>query len=144
MSEREREGTHKLGMRITRERRQTRGRRGRKRRVKSGSPCAACGSKTRSSFLHLQVEYRDIRSSPHCRFSIPDFLSLLPVPRLVHYCFCPRVRPLGNRPRKGRWKLFYTAQRALYWLPEVKECCLKELYLWKSRRDHTFFILRYE
>lgn len=68
-----------------------------KRRAKSRSPCAACGSKTRSSFLHLQVECRDIRGSPHCcdcNFSIPDFRFLV-LPRLSFSSF--RSRPVWKR-----------------------------------------------
>ena len=43
--------------------------------LKSGSPCTACTSKTRSSFLHLQVERRDIRHGLHRRtFSSCDIV----------------------------------------------------------------------
>lgn len=49
---------------------------GREGGVKSGSPCTACASKTRSSFLHLQVERRDIRHGlHHPTFSICDNVS---------------------------------------------------------------------
>lgn len=44
-------------------------------RVKSGSPCTACASKTRSSFLHLQVERRPVRHRLRKRgFSICDIV----------------------------------------------------------------------
>lgn len=57
-----------------RERERERG--GREGGVKSGSPCTACASKTRSSFLHLQVERRDIRHGLHHPiFSICDNVS---------------------------------------------------------------------
>lgn len=45
----------------------------REERVKSGSPCTACASRTRSSFLHLQVERRPVRHRLRKRgFSICD------------------------------------------------------------------------
>lgn len=81
-----------LGMRITGGWKKTREG---KRRVKSRSPCAACGSKTRSSFLHLQVEYRDILAALIVvivifRFSI--FLSLAS----ADCRFRLYARPIGN------------------------------------------------
>lgn len=54
--------------------------------MKSGSPCAAYGSKTRSSFLHLQIECRGIRDSRHCRdrcFSIINFCPFYLFPAVV-------------------------------------------------------------
>lgn len=79
---------------------------GGKRRAKSRSPCAACGSKTRSSFLHLQVECRDIRGGPHCcdcNFSIPDFPSLvLPDCRFRLLC----SRPVGNHCKRDGGNCF--------------------------------------
>lgn len=75
-----------------RERERERG--GREGGVKSGSPCTACASKTRSSFLHLQVERRDIRHGlHHPTFSICDNVSSpspLPSPRCCLRFFFPR------------------------------------------------------
>lgn len=62
--------------------------------MKSGSPCTACASKTRSSFLHLQVERRDIRHGlHHPTFSICDNVSSPlspPFPRCCLRFFFPR------------------------------------------------------
>lgn len=75
-----------------RERERERG--GREGGVKSGSPCTACASKTRSSFLHLQVERRDIRHGlHHPTFSICDNVSSPlspPFPRCCLRFFFPR------------------------------------------------------
>lgn len=77
----------RLGMRIT-------GKRGGevqegKQRVKSGSPCTACGSKTRSSFLHLQVERRSIRVTTPSWYSLSDprFCPSRPHPVVIVFVF---------------------------------------------------------
>lgn len=59
--------------------------------MKSGSPCTACASKTRSSFLHLQVERRDIRRGlHHPTFSICDNALPLPFARCCLHSPLPR------------------------------------------------------
>lgn len=106
-----------------------------KRRAKSGSPCAACGSKTRSSFLHLQVECRDIRDSPHCcgcRFSIPDFPSLVFLDCRFRFC----VRPVGNHCEKDDGNYFTRNERRFHKLSKVKR-----YYIWRDRLE-IFLVLK--
>jgi len=94
VSEREMQGAYRMGMRIAGAKSGKRGEEGESRRVKSRSPCAACGSETRSSFLHLQVEYRGIRDSPHRCFSIPIFSSFFVFRFAIVFAF------VGNRLSK--------------------------------------------
>lgn len=73
---------------------------GREGGVKSGSPCTACASKTRSSFLHLQVERRDIRHGlHHPTFSICDNVSS-PLPPPFPALLSSLLLSASSLPRK--------------------------------------------